>query len=446
MRRYRPISRRTVVKSGVALGGSALVTPALVSRARAQDANRIVFISEESNPAAQAVYDRINADFEGETGIAVTMEYPGFTNIAQRVATLIAAGTPPELVWYGAGSAMEVALQGQLVAVDDVVSDLGIPDDLRLVVDGHDRSVPTSQQFVYGWYRSDLYEEAGLDPFTDWDSYLAVVGQLNDPPTIYGNVIPSAAMGASHLLFETMLQKADGHWFSFDDASGEYRVALDEGDNLTRAVETLEFLHQAHASSPEASNYNWGELMSQYFTGRVANSYYVGARLLEQVNSNAPDLAPVTKPISLPPHRTESYYVSVQGFHIGSGSNEQGAKDYIRFFMNHPDYISWLHSVPLHIIPAQRSVLRSEAYQDNETIQRRMDVLEFLDSIWGKGTPPYYWDGPQLNPYVGTYQNDSLGGWMLAERNIRGRGAEEIVKEAAETIREKVADVKRRRG
>jgi hypothetical protein len=100
----------------------------------------------------------------------------------------------------------------------------------------------------------------------------------------------------------------------------------------------------------------------------------------------------------------------------------------------------WLHSVPLHIIPAKREVLLSEAYQDNDVIQQRMDVLEFIDSIWGKGRAPYYWDGDKLNPHVGLYQNDNLGGWMLAARNIGGQDAESVVREAAETIRTKMAD------
>jgi hypothetical protein len=201
-------------------------------------------------------------------------------------------------------------------------------------------------------------------------------------------------------------------------------------------------MHEAHQSSPEGSNYDWGDLMSQYFTGRVANSYYVGARLLEQTLSNAPDLAGVTRPISLPRNATDHYYLSVQGFHVGAGSNEDGAREYIRFFLNHPAYIDWLHSVPLHIIPAKREVLRSEAYQANDVIQQRMDVLEFIDSIWGQGRAPYYWDGDILNPYVGIYQNDNLGGWMLAARNIANRPSEEIVMEAADQIRTKLSDMR----
>lgn len=436
-------TRRGLLKGGAAFG-AALAAPGIVSRAVAQDANRLVFISEESSPNAQAVYERINADFRAETGIEVTMEYPGFTNIAKRVATLIAAGTPADVIWYGAGTAMEPAIQGQIAEVDDLVAELDSPEELRLIVDGHNRSVPTSQQFVYGWYRSDIYDAAGVSPYTDWPSYLAAVAGLHNPPDLYGNVVPSAAMGASHLMLYTMMMKNDAHWFAWEN--GEYRVALDQGENLARTVETLEFLHEAHQYSPEASNYNWGELMSEYFTGKVANSWYVGARLLQQTVSNAPDLAPVTKPIALPSKATDAYYISVQGFHVGKDSNEDGAKAYVKHFMQHPAYIDWLHSVPLHIIPAKRETLRSEAYQDNDEIQKRMDVLEFLDSVWGKGVAPYYWDGPELNPQYGLYTNQSLGGWMLAERNIRGRGAEEIVMEAAENIREKKADLDRRKG
>ena len=435
------LSRRDVLRAGAAIGAG-LATPALMTRsAFGQDAKKLTFLSEESSPKAQAVYDKINADFQKETGIAVTMEYPGFANISQRVATLIASGTPAELIWYGAGTAMEVALQGQLADVDDLVTELKIPDNLRLVVDGHDRSVATSQQFVYGWYRSDLYEKAGLSPYTDWEGYLSVVKGLNAAPQSYGNIIPSAQTGASHLLMETMMQKNGAHWFSFNDATGEYEVALDKGDNLQAAVETLDFLNEAHQYSPEGSNYDWGDLMSQYFTGKVANSYYVGARLLEQTLTNAPDLADLTKPIALPARKTENYYLSVQGFHVGKGSNVDGAKQYIKFFLNHPEYISWLHSVPLHIIPAKQEVLRSEAYQNNEVIQKRTDVLEFIDAVWGKGRAPYYWDGDKLNRFVGIYQNDNIGGWMLAQRNIGGRDSESVIKEAAELIRTKQADM-----
>lgn len=441
MTRRNRFNRRDILKGGL-IAGTGLAAPTLMTQsAFGTDAKKLVFISEESSPAAQAAYKEINADFKVETGITVAMEYPGYDKISQRVATLIAVGAPAELVWYGAGSALQVALQDQFESVDDLVDDLKIPVNQRLVVNGKNRSVPTSQQFVYGWYRSDLYSAAGVEPYTDWASYLSAVEKLNDVPKSYGTLIPSAQTGASHLLMQNMMQTNDAHWFKYDEEKGDYVVSLDAPGNIEKVVETLDFLNQAHKFSPEASNYSWGDLMSQYFTGRVATSYYVGSRLLQKTMTNAPDIAPSTKPIPMPTNASDNHYLSVQGFHVGVGSNVDGAKSYIKFFLNHPGYIKWLHSVPMHIIPSKRETLLSEKYQDNDVIQKRMDVLKFIDSIWEKGKPSYLWDGSKINPYVGLYESDNLGGWMLAERNIRGRDAKSVIQEAAEKVRQKQADL-----
>ena len=70
-----------------------------------------------------------------------------------------------------------------------------------------------------------------------------------------------------------------------------------------------------------------------------------------------------------------------------------------------------------------------------------MDVLHFLDSIWGQGVPLYYWDGKEMNPYIGLYHNENLGGWMVAMRNIKKDKSEAIIDEAANKIRSKMKRV-----
>jgi multiple sugar transport system substrate-binding protein len=432
------MNRRTFVKTAGVAAAAGLAPQILARSARGADKNRVVFISEESNPKAIAVYDKINADFEKETGIKVTMEYPGFRDIAKRVATLIAAGTPPEIVWYGAGQAMNLAIENQLADVGDLVKTFKIPDNQRMVYKGADRSVPTSQQFVYGWYRKDLFQQKGLEVPKGWNDYLKVAGALNNPPQMYGCIVPSAETGASTLLLETMFMKNDVHWFEWNAGKKEYEVALDKGAQKQRAVETLDYLNELHKFSPEASTYNWAELMSTYVAEKAATSWYVGARLLEQVTANNARIADATVPFELPKKITDHYYLSIQGFHVLEKTNVDGAKKYVTFFMNHPDVIRWYHAVPLHIVPASRDMLRSPKYQDHPVIQKRMDVLNFLDSIWGKGVPLYYWDGKELNQHIGLYHNENLAGWMLAARNIKGMKAEAVVDEAAAQVRKKM--------
>jgi multiple sugar transport system substrate-binding protein len=437
------IDRRTFVKTAAAAGAAAVVGPQILVRsARGADAKRVVFVSEESNPKAIAVYDKINADFKKETGIEVVMEYPGFANIAKRVATLIAAGTPPEIVWYGAGQAMNLALENQLADVGDVLKATGgTADNLRLIYKGADRSIPTSQQFTYGWYRKDLFQAKGLDAPKSWEDYLKAARALNNPPIMYGCIVPSAETGASTLLLETMFMKNNVHWFAWNAGKKDYEVVLDQGEQKKRAVETLDYLNELHKCSPEASTYNWGELMSTYFTEKAASSWYVGSRLLDQTIANNPKIADATVPFELPRKLTDAYYLSIQGFHILEKSNVDGAKKYVTFFLKHPDLISWYHAVPLHIIPASRQMLNSTKYQDNAVIQKRMDVLKFLDSIWTKGVPLYYWDGKELNPYIGLFHNENLAGWMLAARNIKGMKSEQVVDEAAAQVRKKMRRV-----
>jgi multiple sugar transport system substrate-binding protein len=434
------MTRRSFMTYLGAIGAAGVVGPQiLIPKAHGAKKNEIVFISEESNPKAIAVYETINADFEKHTGIKVTMEYPGFANIAKRIATLIAADTPPEIVWQGAGSAVELALQDQLADVSDVVKEVGgIPESLRLVYKGADRSIPTSQQFTYGWYRKDLYQQKGLQPAKSWEDYLKIAKTLNNPPNLYGCIVPSGETGASTIFLECFFMTNDVHVFSYNAGTKKYEVALDQGVNKKRAVETLDYLYELHQYSPEASTYNWAELMDTYVSEKTANSYYIGARLLEQVMANNARIGPVTAPVNLPRRLTDHFYLSAQGFHVLNQSNVDGAKQYCRFFFKTPDFIKWLHSVPLHIIPSSREVLRSASYQNHPVIQQRMDVLHFLEANWDKGVPIYYWDGREVNPLAGLLYNENLPGWMVAMRNIKGMKAEAVVDEAAAKLRSKV--------
>jgi multiple sugar transport system substrate-binding protein len=435
----RLIDRRSVLRRGGTIGAATLAAPYVFSRLARAAGNQVLFLSEESNKGAIAVYDKINADFEQQTGIKVVMEYPGFANIAQRVATLIAAGTPPEVTWYGAASAMPVALQDQLADVSDVVRELNVPDNLRLVYKGADRSIPTSQQFLYGWYRSDSYEKAGLAaPPKTWEEYQAAAQKLNAPPDYYGCVIPSAHTGATHLLVQQFFDANDVHWFKWDANRKAYALAIDEGDNKKRAIEVLDYLRELHRFSPEASDYDYGQLMDSFVTGKVANAYYIGARLLNQVIDNNSKLESLTKPMRMPPRRTDKYFLSIQGFHINQNANVDAAKKYCRFFLTHPAYIEWLHSVPLHIVPSRREVLNSAEYKNNPIIQRHGDVLALLNDMWGQGVPDYYADGPEINPLVGLYSTDNLGGLMLALHNVQKMSAGDAIDQVAEQVRKKM--------
>ena len=255
---------------------------------------------------------------------------------------------------------------------------------------------------------------------------------------MYGCIVPSAETGASTLLLETMFMKNDVHWFEWNAGKKEYEVALDKGNQKKRAVETLDYLHELHKFSPEASTYNWGELMSTYFTEKAASSWYVGSRLLDQTIANNPKIADATVPFELPKKVTDAYYLSIQGFHILEKANVDGAKKYVTFFMKHPDVISWYHAVPLHIIPASRADAAlgqvpgqpgdPEAHGRPEVPRLHLDQGRPALLLGRQGAQPAHRPLPQREPR----RLDA------AARNIKGMKSEAVVDEAAAQVRKKM--------
>ena len=268
------IDRRTFVKGAAVAGAAAVAPQVLVRTARGADKNKVLFVSEESNPKAIAVYDKINADFKKETGIEVVMEYPGLRQHRQARGDADRGRHPARdrLVRRGAGDEPGAWRTSSPTWATCIKATGGTAENLRMVYKGADRSIPTSQQFTYGWYRKDLFDAKKVAAPKSWDDYLKAAKALNDPPNMYGCIVPSAETGASTLLLETMFMKNDVHWFEWNAGKKEYEVALDKGNQKKRAIETLDYLNELHKFSPEASTYNWGELMSTYFTEKAASS------------------------------------------------------------------------------------------------------------------------------------------------------------------------------
>jgi multiple sugar transport system substrate-binding protein len=46
------------------------------------------------------------------------------------------------------------------------------------------------------------------------------------------------------------------------------------------------------------------------------------------------------------------------------------AAEFIKFFFKEQEYIKYLHTVPIHLLPTLKSVQKSKAYQANEMYQR----------------------------------------------------------------------------
>jgi ABC-type glycerol-3-phosphate transport system substrate-binding protein len=103
--------------------------------------------------------------------------------------------------------------------------------------DGKLYAMPFSVNVMFFFYRKDLFEEAGLEPPTTFDEYLAVAEQLNSPQRS-GTVLTlkpvDAAMNETHWYLNTI---GDG-WFD------DNMKPVFNSENGIKAIETLKAVSQ----------------------------------------------------------------------------------------------------------------------------------------------------------------------------------------------------------
>jgi multiple sugar transport system substrate-binding protein len=405
----------------------------------------VVYMSDESDPKSIRIFNKVAADFTAKTGIKVKNIFVGFDEFPQRLATLIAAGTPPQMIKQGGGEGVMYYNRGLSIAVTDVCNDLDIQDSIRFKVDGQDVFIPSNIDFSEGWYRSDLFEAKGLGVPKTWNEYLQAAKALSNPPDMYGANIPTSKTLACELIWSFICYSNDIHWKKFK-GDGSVEVILDKGDNMKRAIEGLEFALELGRLSPPGATASWGEMMSNFATGRVATSQYCGARLLDKVYTNNRKLYPHTKPMRWPYNAkakaagldVSKVPIWVEGYTIfDTGLNEE-TKRFAKFFLESAGFAEWCLSVPFHIVPYSMDVWHSESFKSHPRIADRPDVYQFIEDTFTGAWPQAMWDSPGpgiVDPFRNLHENAHLGGEMIARVVVGKENPEKVLKETANEVR-----------
>ena len=229
---------------------------------------QLVLWTTEEQPVRLDVQNTIAADFEAETGISVEVVPVTESDLGQRATAAFAAGDLPDVIFHPIARTSGWAEEGILdtFAASDVVETLGADTFRQGVLDmvsfqGDYAAVPHSGWTQLLLYRADLFEEAGLEPPTDYDAILAAIDALHDPEEMYGFV--AATDPSDDYMMQVFEHMALANGVELVDENGD--VALD----TPAFVETLEFYEQLVDASPSGNLY-WQQSRELYFDGRAA--------------------------------------------------------------------------------------------------------------------------------------------------------------------------------
>lgn len=434
-------TRREFLKTA-GVGGAALAAGAAFPTAVHAQKREIYILTEENLPTSVAFFKKALREFEGKhAGVTIKDEHLFYEVQLQRAGQLIAAGQFPDVMDTGTLDAAQWAKRGLLEPVTDIVNEIGGFDPAsRLIIGGQDYIVPANRNFVYYWYREDLFEKAKASVPRTWDQWLDVSAKVTqgDVKAVMVFTNPKSISAAGIL---AGFAWSNGVRLSNVTPDGRFEVVMDQGANLEGLAETLGFLKKLYHYSPETGAWDWPQILPAYAAGKIAVAPWWGARIIEYLRVNAPQLAPVTKVMGVPYAKVPKGFQWQEGWSVFKTKNTAVAKDLVRFLSTGRTYLEFLWSVPLHLIPAKREVLRSAEYQSHPFIKDRPDIVKAVDSMWEMNRDLMFdFEGNTYREERAAFWSEGVLPQMKASHILAGKDAKTLVRDGAAIVRKAIKE------
>lgn len=350
------------------------------------------FISDYGNQAWQSRWeDELIPGFEEDADATISIEYVGNAqDLRNRVATLVQAGDPPELVTALLSDVGKFVPNDQAYPLSDVVADMeselgSLPDNYR------DKISIKGEQYIapHGLmpgnilhYRSDVYEELGLEEPRDWNHLLENCQAIADSDL---DIMPASVSGvkgggkSNNDNIGWMRCSGGGTWQWKSDAQEEIEPWLPEEPTN----EALRFQRDFAEFSPDPSSEDWGPALQHYAGGQVAHAGFFGGYGLQAAMDAGADEVVENTEVMAYPLREEGLdvrdrgYLLVDGYYSLRSDSNEAAADFVRDIHRNQEQAALnFHPEPARLVPVFESVLNSDTYQNAPAFQEYPVALE----------------------------------------------------------------------
>ncbi|MFD6949981.1 sugar ABC transporter substrate-binding protein [Nocardiopsis sp. TSRI0078] len=229
----------------------------------------LVWIMQGTNPDETGFFEAANTAFTDETGVEVEVEFVPWQDAQNKISTAIAGGTTPDVAELGNTFTPGFADAGALHDLSGYGVDTSqyIPGLMEMGQIGEGvYGVPWYASIRSVVYRSDLFEEHGLEVPEDWDGLRETALALSEaeedmiafpvPGDAQYSVMPWIWGGGG----EIAVEGPDGTWTSQVDSEGSRAgigfftdLALEDGTSTTGAVNWNEIAVMEAVAEEEAA-------------------------------------------------------------------------------------------------------------------------------------------------------------------------------------------------
>jgi multiple sugar transport system substrate-binding protein len=374
------IAIAAMIASGCVNGGGETATspPASIEPRVAQEPTEPVTIRFSSWVGQSEPIPTFAKEFEKEhPNITIEFEDVPAGRSREKLITQVAGGNAPDVAYMDAGSVQEFASRGALVNVEPYLAGSEIVNrddfvDAFAQLAQHDDNMyglPFDGETTGLYYRTDLFEQAGIDaPPTTWEEFQQTAAALTDPAKKqYGFYL--TAVEAAYYWYPWLWQAGgetltpDGQHVAFDSPEGQ---------------EAADFYIGLRDYAPP------DYLNTDSYTGRVsfaqgkAAMYVAGNWLSGDLHVNFPDIDDkwATAPMPEGPAGCATTFAGDTLVMFDQSENQDAAWLWMEFLSRPENVAQWtFKNEGSSLLPPRESLLTSDDFQSDPALRGFADAM-----------------------------------------------------------------------
>jgi multiple sugar transport system substrate-binding protein len=241
----------------------------------------------------QQVYQDLLKDFQGKNPtitVDVIWEPGGSAEVAAKITSLLAGGTPPDSFWVHSYSTLDFSAQNVLADLTSFAKEKGFDlgafykaplDDFRW--QGQLLAIPRETSTLVMFYNKGQWAQNGVKELTadsTWNDWLEAAKKLTkDDPN--GKVFGTYASTSAFNVFQMIWQNGG------ELMNAQRTQAMLDSPAAIEAAQFIADMRTKSRLSPLASDYT-GQTLTQFFMSGRMGSYTTGQSLALELQKNKP--------------------------------------------------------------------------------------------------------------------------------------------------------------
>ncbi|MCU9993574.1 sugar ABC transporter substrate-binding protein [Mobiluncus mulieris] len=390
--------------------------------------------SYTQGPRAEYMQEMADRFTKKHPKVKIKIELFSWGEFYTKWTTGLSTGNVPDISSALPNHVTEMIDADAITPLDDVINDIGKDRFYEAALaegakDGKHYSVPLYTHAQLMWYRKDLLEKAGLKIPQTWEELSQAARKLTDG-NVYGLSVP---MGTNDMMATRFLN-------FYVKSAGKRLIGKDGKADLTNQTvyDAIKYWADMYKNtSPDGSvNYNVLDQATLYYQGKTAFDFN-SAFHISGVEAATPDLMDKIGAVPLPRMKaSDPVYggeTTNQPMVVWKNSKHpEVAKAFLKTLYQDDDYIRFLHSVPVGMMPALKDIAKNKKFLANPYIEKYRSIVGALNEVIPMGTSIGMEDGPTLQS--GLITSQGVIEQMMQNVVLKGQDAETAAKDAEKKL------------